>query len=126
MLSKQCFVCPESSVATPSLPISPETTTATTSQPLNNNNCQQEPLLPNLPPQPSSSSSGSSSSRRSQRRHRHNSPRFQTQPITIDEVEMASARNRCSSSPEMLSQLRPNQFLHSFSSTADSSSFSEY
>ena len=79
--------------------------------------------LTTLPPPPALPSV----SRRPARR-KLNTARFQTQPITVDEVEMARTRREGSgaSSPETL--IRPNQFLHSFSvdsgSTISSSSTS--
>ena len=84
-----------------------------------------EPQLPvpaipltSLPPPPTLPSV----SRRPARR-KLNTARFQTQPITVDEVEMARTRREGSgaSSPETL--IRPNQFLHSFS--VDSSTTGE-
>ena len=73
-----------------------------------------------LPP-PTSLPLSSLSSRRGRRKQ--NSARFQTQPITVDEVEMARNRRDGSSTPEAV--IRPNQFLHSFSNDI-SSSFSKF
>ena len=81
--------------------------------------------LTSLPPasaQTSQTSLGLSSVARRPARRKLNSARFQTQPITVDEVEMARTRRggegSGASSPETV--IRPNQFLHSFS--VDSSS----
>ena len=71
--------------------------------------------LTSLPPPSSASTCLPAVSRRGRRKA--NSARFQTQPITVDEVEMARTRRggegSGASSPE--ASLRPNQFLHSFS-----------
>ena len=77
--------------------------------------CSPSPPLTSLPPPSSASPSLPAVSRRGRRKA--NSARFQTQPITVDEVEMARTRRggdgSGASSPE--TNLRPNQFLHSFS-----------
>ena len=82
--------------------------------------------LPTLPPSPSlpppvSAVLGPSVSSRHRGRRKQNLARFQTQPITVDEVEMARNRRDGSSTPE--APIRPNQFLHSFSSDLSSKLF---
>ena len=80
-----------------------------------------------LPPPSSAALQPRSSGSGRHRDRRHNAAtaaRFQTQPITVDEVEMARIRRDGSSTPEMeRASLRPNQFLHSFS--VDSATFSK-
>ena len=70
------------------------------------------------PPPPSQASSDQTSGPRRSWRRQHCAGRFQTQPITVDEVEMARSRRDRSTTPE--TPIRPNQFLHSFSTATGS------
>ena len=76
-------------------------------------------LPPPTPCQASSDQTPCPGLRRSWSWRRQNcAGRFQTQPITVDEVEMARSRREGSTTPE--TAIRPNQFLHSFSTDTGS------